>query len=110
MAWTELLRTPLPKPHPEKHKDNDNDNAKSPAAKRGVRIDRRRQRLGRDGFDGKHARSGRFHGYSRRLHRHSRFLLTLGGGISCLAPYARSHYFRICIRLNHIYLLIPNSN
>jgi hypothetical protein len=110
MERTELLCTSLSKPRPEKHKDDDSDNAKTASAKRSVRIDWRRRRRGRNGFDGKRARRGRFHGYNWRLHRHGRFLLALGSGISRLTLYARSHYFRICIRLNHIYLLIPDSN
>ena len=110
MTRAELLCTSLSKPRPEKHKDNDSNNAKSPSAKRRVRIDWRRWWLRGNSFDGKRARRGRFHGYGWRLHRHSRFLLALGSGISRLALYARSHHFRICIRLNHIYLLIPDSN
>ena len=110
MERTELLCTSVSKPRPEKHKDDDSDNAKSTSAERRVCIDWRRWRLRGNSFDGKRARRGRFHGYDWRLHRHGRFLLALGSGISRLTLYARSHYFRICIRLNHIYLLIPDSN
>ena len=58
MEYAELLRAPLPKPEPEKHKDDGSDNAKTASAKRSVRIDWRRRRRGRDGFDGKRARAG----------------------------------------------------